>query len=111
MGYFGFVPNESGRIHEHIALVSPYERSEHMVTVSRHSLFFCWCWRLSNSVALLWMPPSGLGGIACIRCKASCTEPRGPYREGSVRIHVPCHPYHDVIFIFIFQKKKKKYLF
>ncbi len=32
------------------------------------------------------------GWIACIHCKASCTKPRGPYRDGSVRIHVPCHP-------------------
>ncbi len=22
----------------------------------------------------------------------SCTEPRGPYRDGLVQIHVPCHP-------------------
>ncbi len=33
------------------------------------------------------------GWIACFRCKASCTEPRCPYRDGSVRIHVSCHPY------------------
>ncbi len=33
------------------------------------------------------------GWIACIRRNASCTEPRCPYRDGSVRIHVPCHPY------------------
>ncbi len=58
---------------------------------SWHSLFFCW--RLSNSVALLWAPPSGLGWIACIRCKASCTEPRCLYRDGLVRIHVSFHPY------------------
>ncbi len=48
-----------------------------------------------NSIALLRAPPSGLGGgggIACIRPKASCTEPRGPYRDDSVRLHVPCHP-------------------
>ncbi len=57
---------------------------------SRHSLFFCW--RLSNSVALLQAPPSGLGWIVCIRHKASCTEPRCLYRDGSVRIHVSCHP-------------------
>ncbi len=33
------------------------------------------------------------GWIACIRRKASCTEPRCLYRDGSIRIHVPCHPY------------------
>ncbi len=32
------------------------------------------------------------GWIACISCKASCTEPRCLYRDGSVRIHVSCHP-------------------
>ncbi len=43
------------------------------------------------------------GGIACIRRKASCTEPRGPYRDGSVRIHVPCHPYctHYLFLIYL----------
>ncbi len=29
---------------------------------SQHSLFFCWHWRLSNSVALLRAPASGVGG-------------------------------------------------
>ncbi len=51
---------------------------------SQHSLFFCWRWQFSNSVALLRAPPSGLGGgggIDCIRRKASCTEPRGPNRD------------------------------
>ncbi len=58
---------------------------------SHYSLFFCWRWRLSNSVALLQAPPSGWGGgvIACIHRKASCTEPRCPYRDGSGQIHVP----------------------
>ncbi len=56
---------------------------------SRHSLFFCW-WL--KSVAVLRAPPSGLGWIACIRRKASCTEPRGPYHDGLVWIHVLCHP-------------------
>ncbi len=32
------------------------------------------------------------GWIACIRRKASCTELRCLYRDGSIRIHVPCHP-------------------
>ncbi len=31
--------------------------------------------------------------VACIRRKASCTEPRGPYRDGSGRIHLPGNPY------------------
>ncbi len=31
--------------------------------------------------------------LPLIRCKASCTEPRCPYHDGSVRIHVSCHPY------------------
>ncbi len=80
-GIFGFVLNERGRIHEHKApfrkqlsaqafkvysFVSLCERrvqNQHMVTVwglcfqvrnSWHSLFFCW--RLSNSVALLRRP-------------------------------------------------------
>ncbi len=57
---------------------------------SRHSLFFCW--RLSNSVALLRTPLLDWRWIPCIHRKASCTEPRGLYRDGSVRIHVPCHP-------------------
>ncbi len=34
---------------------------------SQPSLFFCW--RLSNSAALMRAPPSGLGRIACIRRK------------------------------------------
>ncbi len=37
MEIFVFVPNESGRIHEHKALVSPFKRrvqNQHMVTVS-----------------------------------------------------------------------------
>ncbi len=63
---------------------------------SRHSLFFSW--RLSNSVALLRRPLLDWGWIACIRRKASCTEPRSLYRDGSVRIHVPCHPY---IYIYV----------
>ncbi len=45
---------------------------------SQHSLFFCW--RLSNSVALLRSPLLDWGWIVCIRRKTSCTEPRGPYR-------------------------------
>ncbi len=120
-GIFGFVPNERGRIHEHKApfrkqlsaqafklysFVSLCERRVQrlgpistwslssglcfQVRNSRHSLFFCW--HLSNSVALLRAPPSGLGWIACIRCKASCTDPRCLYRDRSIRIHVPCHP-------------------
>ncbi len=117
-GIFGFVPNERGRIHEHKAPfrkqlsaqafkytpLSVYVRDAFRISTwslssglcfqvrnSWHSLFFCW--RLSNNVALLRAPPSGLGGgIACIRCKASCTEPRCPYRDGSVRIHVSFHP-------------------
>ncbi len=39
---------------------------------SRHSLLFCW--RLSNSVALLRVPLLDWGWIAWIRHKASCTE-------------------------------------
>ncbi len=39
------------------------------------------------------------GWIACIRRKASCTEPRCLYRDGSIRIHVPCHPYNIYIYI------------
>ncbi len=31
--------------------------------------------------------------VVCIRRKASCTEPRGPYRDGSGRIHLPGNPY------------------
>ncbi len=90
-GIFGFVPNERGRIHEHKApfrkqlssqafkvysFVSLCERthseSAHGHSLgcfvfkcgnSRHSLFFCW--RLSNSVALLWAPPYGLG-VNCL---------------------------------------------
>ncbi len=58
---------------------------------SRDSLFFCWRRRLSSSAALLRAPPSGWGWIACIHHKASCTKPRGPYRDGSVQIYVPCH--------------------
>ncbi len=41
MEYFGFVPNERGRIHEHKAFVSPCERrvqNQHMVTVSSAQL-------------------------------------------------------------------------
>ncbi len=49
---------------------------------SRHSLFFCW--RLSNSVALLQSPLLDWGWIACIRRKASCIEPR------VYRVCVPC---------------------
>ncbi len=106
------MPNERGRIHEHkppfrkqlsaqafkvysfVSLSERHIQNQHMVTVwglcfqvcnSWHSRFFCW--QLSNSVALLRAPPSGLGWIACIRCKASCTEPRCPYHDCSVRIH------------------------
>ncbi len=117
-GTFGFVPNERGRIHEHKApfrkqltaqafkvysFVSLWERHAFRISTwslsrglcfqvrnSWHLLFFC-C-RLSNSVALLGAPLLDWGWIACIRCKASCTEPRCPYRDGSVRIHVSCHP-------------------
>ncbi len=32
------------------------------------------------------------GWIACIRCNAPCTKPRGPYRDNSVQINVPRHP-------------------
>ncbi len=32
---------------------------------------------------------------------ASCTEPRCLYRDGSVRIHVPCHPYYPYIVLSI----------
>ncbi len=39
------------------------------------------------------------GWTACIRREASCTEPRCLYRDGSGRIHVPCHPYCVYIFI------------
>ncbi len=101
------MPNERVRIHEHKALVSPcekllsvYVRDAFRISTwslfsglcfqarnSWHLLFFCW--RLSNSVALLRAPPSGLGRNSCFRCKASCTKPRGPYHDGSVRIHVP----------------------
>ncbi len=77
-----------------------------------HSLFFYW--RLSNSVALLRAPSSGLGWIACIRRKASCTEPRCMYRDGSVRIHVPCHPYClwillSYIYIYIYAFSRRFY--
>ncbi len=54
---------------------------------SRHSLFFCW-W-LSNSVALLRRPLLDWGWTACIRCKASCTEPRCPYSDGTNTCTVP----------------------
>ncbi len=41
------------------------------------------------------------GWIACIRCKVSCTEPRGPYCDGSVQIHVSCHPYYSAVYFWI----------
>ncbi len=46
-----------------------------------------------NQTALYYCrrPLLDWGWIACIRHKAWCTEPRGPYRDISVRIHVPCH--------------------
>ncbi len=113
------MPNERGKIHEHKALVSPcekllsvYVRDAFRISTwslfsglcfqarnSRHPLFFCWRWRLSNSVALLRAPPSGLGRNSCFHCKASCTKPRGPYRDGSVRIHVPCHPIYIIYIV------------
>ncbi len=37
------------------------------------------------------------GWIGCIRCKASCTKPRCPYRDGSVWIHVSLHPYYSIL--------------
>ncbi len=42
------------------------------------------------------------GWIACIRRKASCTEPRCLYRDGSIRVHVPCHPYFWTMFTYGF---------
>ncbi len=70
-------------------------QNQHTVTVwglclqAHNSHAFCW-W-LSNSVALLQPPLLDWGGIAFISCNASCTEPRCPYRDGSVWIHVPFH--------------------
>ncbi len=89
-GIFGFVWNERGRIHEHklhftnscvhkplkYTPLSVYVRDAFRISTwslsrelcfqarnSWHSLFFCW--RLSNSVALLQAPPSGLG-VNCL---------------------------------------------
>ncbi len=76
-----------------INFVSPCERrvqNQHMVTVSSAQL---------TAFAVLLLPLAvikqrciSVGApfwrIACIRRKASCTEPRGPYHDGSVRIHV-----------------------
>ncbi len=86
-GIFGFMLNERGRIHEHKApfrkllsaqavCVSVYVRDTFRISTwslsrglclqvrnSWHSLFFCW--RLSNSVALLQALPSGLG-VNCL---------------------------------------------
>ncbi len=109
-GIFGFMPNERGRIHEHKApfrkqlsaqtfkvysFVSLCERrvqNQHMVTVWGRPLALQYCGR----------PLLDWGGwIACICRKASCTEPRCPYRDGSVRIHVPCHPYDVWWWVFV----------
>ncbi len=50
--------------------------------------------RCSSTGAGVYQPALHYCGrrIACIRRKASCTEPRGPYSDSSVRIHVPCNP-------------------
>ncbi len=132
-GVFWFLLNERGRTHEHKVECACLRQSMwethsdsahgHCLVgfvfkcathgIRCHSLLF-W-WRLSNSVALLRAPPSGLG-IACIRHKASCTEPRCPYRDGSVgntctlppliyiyiwHIHIYTHT-HTYIYIYIY---------
>ncbi len=123
-GIFGFVPKERGRmstilhftnswVHKPLKYtpLSVYVRDAFRISTwslssglcfqarnSRHSLFFCW--RLSNSVVLLQAPLSGLGWIACIRCKASCTKPRCPCHDGSVRIYVPCNPLWKIMHFF-----------
>ncbi len=75
---------------------------------SRHPLFFCWRWRLSNSVALLRAPPSGLGRNSCFRCKASCTEPRGLVRCASSHAAKPGCFSAIYIYIYIALGKKSK---
>ncbi len=111
-GILGFVQNKRGRIHEHKAPfrvckplkytpLSVYVRDAFRIsTLSGGFVFKCATHGIRSSSAggyqtalhycrrqlLAW------GWIACIRCKASCTEPRYPYRDGSVRIHVSFHP-------------------
>ncbi len=64
---------------------------------SWHSLFFSGSYQ--TALNCCERPLLDWGWIACIRCKASCTEPRGLYSDGSVRMHVLCHP------------KKKTYIY
>ncbi len=99
-GIFGFVKNERGSIHEHKApfrkhfnaqafkvysFVSLCERrgqNQYMVHCLVGFVFMCTTLVAgSYQTALHYCrrPPSGLGWIACIRRKASCTEPRCPY--------------------------------
>ncbi len=117
-GIFGFVPNEGVRIHEHKApfrkqlsawvplkytLLSVYVRDAFRIStwsLSRGFVFKCATHGIRCSSAggyqtalhCCGRPLLDWGWIACIHCKASCTEPRGPYRDGSVLIHVSFHP-------------------
>ncbi len=105
-GIFGFMPNERARIHEHKA---PFRKQlsaqafkctplpvyvrDAFRTVHGHCLGGFVFKRATHGIrcsslvvikqrCIAATPPSGLGWIACIRCKASCTEPRCPYRDG-----------------------------
>ncbi len=118
-GIFGFVLNERGRIHEHKALfhkqlsaqafkVQVYSfvslcetRSESahghclggfVFKCATHGIRCSSAGGYQTALHYCGRPLLDRGWIACIRRKASCTEPRCPYRGGSVRIHVPCHP-------------------
>ncbi len=106
--------NERGRIHEHKApfpkqlsaqaFASPCERrvqNRHMVTLKRatRSIRCSSAGGFQTALHYCRRPLLDWGWIACIRRKASCTEPRGPYRDCSVRIHVPCHPLYLYICI------------
>ncbi len=114
----GFVPNERGRIHEHKAPfhkqlsaqafkytpLSVYVREAFRISTwslssglcfqvrnSRHSLFFCW--RLSNSVALLRAAPFWIVG----ELPVFVVRPHAPNRDVRTvtvlyELHVPCHP-------------------
>ncbi len=114
-GIFGFVPNERGRINKHKAPfhkqlsvqdfkvrytpLSVYSESAHghclVCFVFKCATHGIHCSSAGGYQTVLYYcrrPLLDWGWIACIRRKASCTEPRCPYRDGSVRIHVPCHP-------------------
>ncbi len=83
MGYFGFVPNESGRIHEHKALVSPCERREHMVSLTAFAVLLL---AVIKQCCITASAPFWIGGefpVFAVRPHA----PNREVRDGSVRIH------------------------